>query len=132
MLSIKNIDFLNININNKDVNYNSELLIIKTPIVNGINSSEDEENLIKIQLDFSLKSSNRLKETLLYIKRLYSKINLDFDIKESIDIIIDSDSLFFDSNHNRITKNSINKESRIICSFFIKEAKLYLHQCMKI
>lgn len=133
MLSIRNIDLLNIVINNKEVNYKTDLLIIKTPIVNAINSSEDEENLIKIKLDFSIKSSNRLKEILLYIKRLYAKIDLNFNINEdSIDIIIDSDSLFFDSKQNRITKNSLNKESRIICSFFIKEGNIYLHQCMKI
>lgn len=132
MLSIKNIDLLNIQIKDKNVYYNSKLLVIKSPIVNAINSSEEELNSIKIQLDYSIRSNNRLKEILLYIKRKYSEIGIFFNIESSLNVIIDSESLFFDSNQNKISKNSFNKESRVICSLYIKEGFIYLHQCMKV
>lgn len=132
MLSIKNIDLLNIQIKNKNVYYGSDLLIIKSPIVNAINSSEEELNLIKIQLDCSIKSNNRLKEILLYIKRKYSEVGINFNIETCFNVIIDSESLFFDSNQNKTSKNSFNKESRVIFSFYIKEGFIYLHQCMKV
>lgn len=132
MLSIKNIDLLNIQIKDKNVYYNSDLLIIKSPIVNAINSSEEELNSIKIQLDYSIRSNNRLKEILLYIKRKYSEIGIIFNIETYLNVFIDSESLFFDSNQNKISKNSFNKESRVICSLYIKEGFIYLHQCMKV
>lgn len=132
MLSIKNIDLLNIKIKDKNVYYGSDLLIIKSPIVNATNSSEEELNLINIQLDCSIKSNNRLKEILMYIKRKYSEVGINFNIETHFNIIIDSESLFFDSNQDKTSKNSFNKESRVICSFYIKEGFIYLHQCMKV
>jgi hypothetical protein len=133
MISIKNIDLLNIKIKNNIVFYKEDLLIIKSPIVNAINNSEKDLNSIKIELDSSIKSS-RLKEILLYIKRKYTELdlNLNFIDENILDIKIESDSLFFDSNHNKISKNSLNRESRILCSFYIKNSDVYLHQCMKL
>lgn len=132
MLSTKNIDLLNIQLKDKNVYYGSDLLIIKSPIISAINNSEEELNSIKIQLDYSIRSNNRLKEILLYIKRKYSEIGIFFNIESSLNVIIDSESLFFDSNQNKISKNSFNKESRVICSLYIKEGFIYLHQCMKV
>lgn len=132
MLSIKNIDLLNIQLKDKNVYYGSDLLIIKSPIISAINNSEEELNSIKIQLDYSIRSNNRLKEILLYVKRKYSEIGIFFNIESSLNVIIDSESLFFDSNQNKISKNSFNKESRVICSLYIKEGFIYLHQCMKV
>lgn len=132
MLSIKNIDLLNIQIKDKNVYYDSDLLIIKSPIVNVINNSEEELNSIEIQLDYFIRSNNRLKEILLYVKRKYSEIGINFNIESCLKVIIDSESLFFDNNQNKISKNSFNKETRVICSLYIKEGFIYLHQCMKI
>ena len=132
MLSTKNIDLLNIQLKDKNVYYGSDLLIIKSPIISAINNSEEELNSIKIQLDYSIRSNNRLKEILLYIKRKYSEIGIIFNIETYLNVFIDSESLFFDSNQNKISKNSFNKESRVICSLYIKEGFIYLHQCMKV
>jgi hypothetical protein len=132
MLSIKNIDLLNIQIKDKDVYYGPDLLIIKSPFVNATNNSEEELNLINMQLDYSIRSHSRLKEILLYIKRKYSEFGINFNIDVCLNLIIDSDTLFFDSNQDKISKNAFNKESRAICSFYIKEGFTYLHQCMKV
>lgn len=130
MISVKNIDLLCIKLLEEDVYYNSELLIIKTPILKAINISNEDLNLIEIDIEGFTKSHNRLKEVLLFINRKYKECNL---FKENnILVNIDSNSAFFDSNKTRITKNSLNKVSRIICSLFIKGGNIYLHQCMKI
>lgn len=130
MISIKKIDLLDIKILENDVYYKDSLLLLKTSVLTAINCSQDSENFIKLTIDTNISNQNRLKETILFINRSYPDT---YFIKEHcfLYVKLDSDSKFFDSNGNKITKNGLNKESKIICSIFIKNGIIYLHQCMK-
>ncbi len=131
MISAKNINLLEIKLKNEDVYYKDELLILKTGITDAIDCSQKDENFIKINIDATLSSNNRLKEVILFINRLYPTIFL-INEENTLHINIDSESKFFNSNGEKITKNSLNKKSRILCSIFIKKGIIYLHQCMKL
>ena len=134
METVKNIDLLKIKIIDGTVYYNDSILTIKTPKIKAFNSSELDINLIKIELDCDLKNQNRLKEVLFYIKRLYHDINIvsSFIDNNTIFVNIDSDSSFFDSDNNKITKNGINTISEVLCSFVVRDGEIYLKQCKKI
>ena len=131
MISIKNIDLLDIKIVEDSVYYKNELLLLKTGILNAINCSQEDDNHIKVTIDPNISNQNRLKEIMLFINRNFPDI---YFIHEQyyMYIKLDSDSKFFDINGTRITKNSLNKETKIICSIFIKNGTIYLHQCMKV
>jgi len=130
MISIKKIDLLDIKILENDVYYKDSLLVLKTSVLTAINCSQDSENFIKLTIDTNISNQNRLKETILFINRRYPDTCF---IKEHcfLYLKLDSDSKFFDSKGTKITKNSLNRESKIICSIFIKNGIIYLHQCMK-
>jgi len=133
MISYKNIDLLNINLVENDVYFGEELLIIKTPSIYLTDISNSEKNFLRARIDTSINTHNRLKEVLLYISRIYKNNDHETDIIEDYDfnILLDKNSSFFDSSHNVISKNSFNRESRAVCSIFIKNGDIYLHQCLK-
>lgn len=130
MISIKKIDLLDIKILENNVYYKDSLLILKTSVLTAINCSQNSENFIKLTIDTNISNQNRLKETILFINRNYPDTQF---IEEHcfLYVKLDSDSKFFDSRGTKITKNSLNRESKIICSIFIKNGIIYLHQCMK-
>lgn len=134
METVKNIDLLKIKIIDGTIYYNDSILTIKTPKIKAFNSSELDINLIKIELDCNLKNQNRLKEVLFYIKRLYHESNIvsPFIDNNTIFVNIDSDSSFFDSDNNKISKNSINAISEVLCSFMFRDGEIYLKQCKKV
>lgn len=131
MISIKNIDLLDIKIAEDTVYYKNELLLLKTCILKAINCSQEDDNYIKVTINPNISSQNRLKEIILFINRNFPDA---YFIHEQyyMYIKLDSDSKFFDINGTRITKNNLNKETKIICSIFIKNGVVYLHQCMKV
>lgn len=131
MISIKNIDLLDIKIVEDTVYYKNELFLLKTGILNAINCSQEDDNYIKVTIDPNISNQNRLKEIMLFINRNFPDVHFIHE-QYHMYIKIDSDSKFFDINGNRITKNSLNKETKIICSIFIKNGIVYLHQCMKV
>ena len=133
MISYKNIDLLNINLVKNDINFGEELLIIKTPRIYLTDISNTDNNCLRARIDTSINTHNRLKEVLLYISRIYKNNEIVSDIIEdyNFNILLDKNSRFFDSGHNVISKNSFNRESRAVCSIFIKNGHIYLHQCLK-
>lgn len=134
MISYKTLDLLNVEIKNGDVYFEDELFIMKTPSIYLTDVSSLENNIINARLDTSINTHNRFKEILLYISRIYRSKNIEPRIIEenNIKILLDSESKFFDINHQIISKNFFNKEAKAICSVIIKKGQVYLHQCLKI
>jgi hypothetical protein len=118
MFSYKKIDLLKLTVTNKQLLFDGNTLIIKSPIINY--DFNDNKLILKINCDAD--SHNVFLNLCSYIERLFKNLdikNLDNKIlnNNSVIISIDEQSKFYDYNKDEICKNSIKHGGKIICSF---------------
>jgi hypothetical protein len=128
MFSYKKIDLLKLTVINKQLLFNGDTLIIKSPIINY--EYNDDKLILKINSDAD--SHNTFLNLCSYIERLFKNSDSKILNNNSVAISIDECSKFYDYNKDEIGKNGIKNGGKIICSFSCKNGICTLIELLQI
>jgi hypothetical protein len=130
MISYKKIDLLKLTVLDDCLLFNTEMLIIKSPIM----KYEFSEDMFILKINPDSDRHNTFLNLCSYIERLFRTFNLKSKIinNNDINLYIDDNSEFYDSNKEEINKKLVKNTGKIICSFKCKSGKFFLKEMLQI
>jgi hypothetical protein len=128
MFSYKKIDLLKLTVINKQLLFNGDSLIIKSPIIN----YEFDDNKLILKINGDADSHSIFLNLCSFIERLFKNSESKILSNNSVIISIDEHSKFYDYNRDEIGKNIIKNGGKIICSFSCKNGICTLIELLQI
>lgn len=128
MISYKKINMVDLSLDDEQLKYKGDNLLLKTPII--YVNRDDNKFLMKIN------KMSKPHDTFLnicgYINTLHSTKKKECDLINNDCIVAFStnESRFFNKDRNIISSMSFKKETKVICSLYCNKGKLIISECL--